>query len=107
MMGHTNFVVPENLINRIRDELKATDHDSMGDQIWLNHPKELDAARIVPTGGGCEAYFVDVPWSGQNLLIVWTDNAGMNLPTPEDWLVGIFIGEVITETPVLSLSSEA
>ncbi len=105
-MSNSNFVIPNDLIERIRSELKALDRQQIANQIWLNHPDELDAPYTVPTGGGCEAYFVDVPCNDENILLVWTNNGGGDLPEQSDWLVSIQMGETIAEEPILTLSSE-
>lgn len=103
-MTHENFVIPEGLMDRVRDELKTKNHDAIANQVWLNHPAELDAPLIVGTGGGCEAYMVDVPCTDQNILIVWTDEGGCDLPELDSWMVSVQIGEQISEDPLLALS---
>lgn len=104
-MSNNTFEIPDTLMARIISELRAGGHDAIADEIQKQHPTTLGATDKAQMGGGCSAYIVTVPCDGQNILIVWTDSNGMELPTVTDYMIGVYAGE-ITEDHLLLIDSD-
>lgn len=105
MASQSSFTLPPGIKNRLRQRLRANGHEETADQLYSQHPSVLGPEYIVDTGGGCEAYFVDFTCKGQNVLVVWTSDDGMDLAQESDYLVGVYLGESITEDPLAMLAS--
>lgn len=84
-------------------ELRYKGLDSVAYHIEKQHPDTLDTDRVVATGGGCKALFVEVHLGGGKALVVWTDQGGMSLPEPDDYMVGVYYGGEITEDVLVSI----
>lgn len=85
---------------RLQTELQAKGHDAIADHLVKQHPDTLRIEHAAPTGGGCEAYMIDFPWNDQNLLVVWTTSDGADLAEADDYMIGVYLGEEITEDPL-------
>jgi hypothetical protein len=105
-MNQPILIVTANHTTRLRDELRAKDHNAIADHLWLKHPNTLGVENAVPTGGGCEAYMIDIPWNDQNLLVVWTTSDGADLAEADDYMIGVYLGEEITEDPLALIESD-
>lgn len=100
-----DFDVPQTLIDRLENELIAAGHDAIAATVLDQHPDTLTSTELASMGGGCSAYIVTVPCDGQTILIVWTDSNGMELPTADDYMIGVYANE-ISEDHLLLLESD-
>lgn len=99
------FTVPSKIKNQIRDELRAKGYETAADLIWLKHPDKLGSKEVEHTGGGCVAYITTYPVNGVNLIVAWTGTDGSDLPTDNDFMVGVY-KEHLTEEQILLIESE-
>lgn len=99
------YKVPTTIRNMIRDELRAKGYEAAADLIWLQHPAKLGSKEVDHTGGGCVAYATTYPVNGENLIVVWTDNGGTDLPSDDDYMVGVYKGH-LTDEQILLIESE-
>ncbi|OLF82041.1 hypothetical protein AWH63_10910 [Marinobacter sp. C18] len=84
-------------------ELRYKGLDSVAYHVEKQHPGTLDTDHVVATGGGCQALFVEIHLGGGKALVVWTDQGGMSLPEPDDYMVGVYYGAEITEDVLVSI----
>jgi|AntRauTorcE11898_2_1112593.scaffolds.fasta_scaffold10989_3 hypothetical protein len=104
MANQSSFTLPYAVKNRLRQRLRAKGHEEIADQFYVQHPSVLGPEYIVGTGGGCEAYFVELKSGGQNVLVAWTSDDGGDLATESDYRVGVYLGKKITDEPLAELA---
>jgi hypothetical protein len=106
-MESPTFSVDKGLLDTIGGQLEQKGHPSIARAFLDQHPAELGNTHSVQTGGGCQAYFVNVSLSAhQNILVVWTSSDGGDLPEGDDWMIGLYEGEEITEDALSLVSSD-
>ncbi|KXS55128.1 MAG: hypothetical protein AWU57_474 [Marinobacter sp. T13-3] len=106
-MTAPHFTVTDNLKDRLLADLKDNGHHQAASAIEADHPDTLWPEDARPTGGGCQAYFVELTMANGNyLLVVWTDQTGCDLPTDEHYLAMVYEGLQIEEDALATLDSE-
>lgn len=81
----------------------------LADLVCDNHPKTLTTEHVAETGGRCKAFIVGLEKGEDHILIVWTDDGGMDLPEGTgagEYLCGVYRNEISEEAIVLMSGSD-
>lgn len=103
------YEVTTKQIETLHNYLSVKRGKDFADFVCNQHPKVLTDEHVASTGGGCKAFILGLQHGEEQIVVVWTDDGGMDLPEGTgtgDYLCGVYKDE-ISDEPIVMMSGWA